>query len=267
MPLIISDLMGTLLNMVQMGDRTSGNKILRFYASSTGDLRWNPTSSRSIDLPDASGIVALAQRPMVFSHFLGGLGEFVSVTSNGGTVTTGSVADTGNVPGIAQIATGAISTMGAAWLGTNANALKPGYGKCVFETYFQINTLSTSADAYTLRLGFQDTNNGESANASYFRYTNTGSTPNWQVVCRRGGLEQAITTSFVADTNWHKLRVEFNSNLSVVTFTYDSATQTISGTPPTSTSALGAACLVIKSAGLNSRTFNADYLYCEANII
>lgn len=265
---LFSDLLGSTLNIFQIGDRTSGTKTLRFNNGSLCDLQAAPTANRVLVLPDASGTIAIAQQAVLFSHFLAGTGEFIAaVSGTGASISTTAMSDPGGRPGIAQLNSGTTAAPNRAWLGTFAAAIAFGYGKCAFETLHKIDALSNSTDTYTLRLGFQNNTSAESSNAVFFRYT-SGGTGNWQIATRVNNTETATDTGIATDLNWHKFRVEINSAASSANFYIDgSSVGAIASNIPTGASqSLGAACSVIKSAGTTARTFNADYIYVGANI-
>lgn len=65
-----SDLLGTISAYFQIGIKGSGERILRFKNDFTSDLKWNPTASRILQLPDSSGSLSL--QPWTGSYDSGG---------------------------------------------------------------------------------------------------------------------------------------------------------------------------------------------------
>lgn len=55
------DIRGTDSFYFQIGIKGSGERILRFKNDFASDLKWNPTASRILQLPDASGILGIAE--------------------------------------------------------------------------------------------------------------------------------------------------------------------------------------------------------------
>jgi hypothetical protein len=53
-----SDLIGSINNIFQIGIGGTGARSLRFQNANRGDLVWNPTTNRTLTLPDADGAIA-----------------------------------------------------------------------------------------------------------------------------------------------------------------------------------------------------------------
>ncbi len=72
-----SDLFGSINNLFQIGIGGTGARTLRFRNGSSGDLTWNPTASRVLTLPDATGTLAtITQIPVTNTPIFWGTKEF-----------------------------------------------------------------------------------------------------------------------------------------------------------------------------------------------
>ncbi|MFV4701614.1 hypothetical protein ACNJUI_21545, partial [Mycobacterium tuberculosis] len=87
-----------------------------------------------------------------------------------------------------------------------------------------VHTLSDGTNTYTTRLGFIDSNGGESTDGVFFRYTDGVNAGKWQAVCRSNGTETTADTGItpVADT-WHLFEIDVNADGTSVSFSIDSS--------------------------------------------
>jgi hypothetical protein len=272
----VSDLLGVVGDLLQIGIGQSGAKTLRFRNSAGNlDLVGNATADASISLPDRSGRLLLEAddyyQPLAVckSHFLGGLGEWAStVTGSGSAVATGSVADPGGRPGIARGVSGSTTT-GRTGIISAASGIRVGNGNLYFRTDFRLPTLSNGTDRYTIRAGLIN-NIGEPVHGIYFRYADNVNSGNWQVVGRRNDIETVINTSTAPAANtWVSLRIEYiNATSTAEYFINDVSQGTINTNLPTNTSGeqQRGAVYLTKSVGTSSSVIEIDYAFLGANI-
>ena len=181
--------------------------------------------------------------------------------------------------GFAQYQTGTIATGYATHIneGTVGRQFCFGGGSWVFETYLNIETLSTLTDRFRFVTGFGDNpTNASDGNAAIFTYDEGGiqngtiASPNWQCVTSVGSVRTlTTTTTAVVASAWTKLRIEVNAAGTSVTF-YVNGTLVATHTTniPTFVSAannrgFNVKQSILKITGLTNRSVFCDYLGYE----
>lgn len=73
----------------------------------------------------------------------------------------------------------------------------------ISRSYVRFPTLSTSTDRYIYRIGVMEniSTNTEPSNGTYFRYCDSLSSGNWQLVSRQGGNEQVVNSGVTVTAN------------------------------------------------------------------
>jgi hypothetical protein len=174
-------------------------------------------------------------------------------------------------PGIAGLNTGTTSTGRAAYMsGIPSGATNVRLGNDVawtFRSAIRLNDLSTPTDTHTVRLGFIDSNSGESNDGCFFRYTDSVNGGRWQGVCRAGGVEATCDTGItVIDDAWKTMEIGVAADGSSATFvtsgvqrcTVNSNIPTVSGT------GTGFGISIIKSSGTTAAQVDIDFVDIRA---
>jgi hypothetical protein len=204
------------------------------------------------------------------------------VSGTGATVNRTSVIvpnQTSNQIGFAQYQTGTVLTGYATHTneGFVGRQFCFGGGAWVFETFVNVETLSTLTDRFRFVTGFGDNpTNASDSNAAIFTYDEGGTqngtiaSPNWQCVTSVGAVRTlTTTTTAVVASAWVKLRIEVNAaGTSVTFFINGTLVATHTTNIPTFISAANARAFnvkqsILKSTGLNNRSVFCDYLGYE----
>jgi len=138
---------------------------------------------------------------------------------------------TANQIGIAQYQTGTAITGVAMHISENSNNAQQfqlGGGSWVFESYLEVETLSTLLERFRFTSGFGNVNNaaGET-NGVFFTYdeggtaNGTAASANWQCVTVANNVRTLTTTTVAVTTTWVKLRIEINADATSVSFYID----------------------------------------------
>lgn len=171
-------------------------------------------------------------------------------------------------PGIVRFTTGGAGTdAGAEGFGVSGDAeinFLLGNGDIWrFEIVNRIDDLSTSAQRFTWRAGFNDdmANAEDGADGCYFRYSDDINGGDWQGVCRSNSTESVCDTNIaVAADTWYRLTVVVASSSSVDFQTDGTSRCTISTNVPTGagrqTTFMNA---VKKEVGATARNVDIDY--------
>jgi len=152
-----------------------------------------------------------------------------------------------------------------------------GGGAWVFETFVNVETLSTVTERFRFIAGFgSSATNGAEGNGAFFTYdegatqNGTAATPNWQTQTCVGSVRTlTTTTTAVVASAWTKLRIEVNAAATSVTF-YVNGTLVATHTTniPTWVSAANPRGFnvkqsIVKTTGLTNRSVFCDYLGYE----
>jgi hypothetical protein len=217
-----------------------------------------------------------ASSTLNLATFVGGASAFV--VRNAVTIPN----QTSNQIGFAQYQTG-LSSTGYANHFTEGNVGRQfvfGGGSWVFETFVNVETLSTVTERFRFVTGFGDNpTNASDSNAVLFTYDEGGvqngtvASPNWQCVTSVGAVRTLTTTSTaVVASAWVKLRIEVNAAGTSVTF-YVNGTLVATHTTniPTFVSAANPRGFnvkqsILKSIGTANRSVFCDYLLYENNL-
>lgn len=160
--------------------------------------------------------------------------------------------------GVILLQTGTTST-GRAMLRSNTGATRIQGGRTTFEAAVRLDTLSSSTDEYTFRIGLGDdtSGNGDYTDGVYFEYDRTIG-PNWRAVTANGGSRtRNVTSAVVGASTWTHLR--FEATTSSVTFWINGTAVTTIFTNIPTTAGTGLSIQMAKSTGTNSRVARVDY--------
>jgi hypothetical protein len=155
-----------------------------------------------------------------------------------------------------------------------------GGGAWVFESYVNVETLSTLTDRFRFVSGFGNApTNASEQNGAFFTYdeggiqNGTAASPNWQCVTTLSSTRTlTTTTTAVVASAWTKLRIEVNAAGTSVTF-YVNGTLVATHTTNIPTYVAGNAARgfnvkqgILKATGLTNRNVYCDYLLYENNL-
>jgi hypothetical protein len=204
---------------------------------------------------------------IIFDDFISGNAQsnynWNAGTSNAGTVGQLTTIDTGH-PGMVQLSTGT-NTNGGAYTNIGPGTMKLSGGAITIIWVINVVSLSNATDTFTIITGMSDSNSASSLpnNAVAFLYSDSGSTPNWQFLCRSGSSGSATASSTAVTTGWHTLMININAGATSVSFSVDGVTLSnspISSNIPT-TNAMGLYNSILKSAGTSSKSNYYDMCY------
>jgi hypothetical protein len=219
-----------------------------------------------------------------FEDFLGqndssGIGVSTGVTmGTTGTGTanriTGVFPNRTNQSGVAQLTTGTTASgFGSIRFGSNNTPnIYLGIGTLTYETYINIETLSTGTERYIWGDGLISSSNYIAAvQGAYFIYDEGGAyngnvfgaSPNFRAVTVSPSVIRTVTNTNIAVTagTWFKLRIEVNSTASQILFYIDDAlVATHTNNLPAVTTPLFISNWFIKTIGITSRSIFKDYL-------
>ena len=253
---------------------TPVNRDLLAYNSST-DL-WENKSFRQQSLGGAQFFTDFISAGSATPNLV------VNVAGTGATTTksttTAAPNQTTNQIGICQYQTGTTATGWAAHTNDNQGALAFtfGGGSWVYETFIEVDTLSTLTEQFRFITGFATQNSvANEVNAIIFTYDSggtrngTAASPNWQCVTSDNSTRTLTTTSVAVTTTWTKLRIEINAAATSVTFyVNDSLVATHTQNIPTFANSrfLIMKQQIVKTTGTTNRSVYCDYLLYENNL-
>ena len=250
------------------------NRDLLAYNSST-DL-WENKSFRKQSLGGAQ----------FFTDFIsaGSATPNLAVTTSGTgasttkSTTTAAPNQTVNQIGLCQYQTGTTATGFAAHINDNQGALAFtfGGGSWVYETFIEVDTLSTLTEQFRFITGFATQASViNEVNAIIFTYDSGGlrngttASANWQCVTSDNSTRTLTTTSVAVTTTWTKLRIEINADATEVKFYINDnlvATHTQNIPKFSNSRFLIMKQQLVKSAGTTNRSVYCDYLLYENNL-
>ena len=152
-----------------------------------------------------------------------------------------------------------------------------GGGAWVFETFVNVETLSTVTERFRFIAGFGNSaTNAAEGNGAFFTYdegatqNGTAATPNWQTQTCNGSVRTLTTTSVAVTAGaWTKLRIEVNAAATSVAF-YINGTLAATHTTnipkwlaATNPRGFNVKQSIAKTIGLTSRSVFCDYLGYE----
>jgi hypothetical protein len=185
-------------------------------------------------------------------------GTFLTSTVSGGSNT--QIASEPGRPGIIRSATGTAAT-GRAAATSGANAVRFGSGEWRYKAWVRVPVLSTSAERFSVRIGFIDLATGDSADGAYFEYDESVSA-NWRCKTANNSTRTTVDSGVpVAANVWIKLEVWVNAAGTEVDFFINGTlVATITTNIPTSAGReTGWGWLILKSVGTTARHFDVDY--------
>lgn len=262
------------------------------YSDASGRFSWKGTNgfTRTFDgtlntadqvyvLPDVSGTVSVInprKTSRLFDDFLsdggttssaGTLGWDITKTGTGSAVLPGGYADVFNLAqGVAAPYTGTTTT-GRTCISLSPNAVGFGYGSVTYETRLIIGTLSTLIDEFIVVFGFGDNFTGGSANTNdiSFVYDRTTSV-NWITRTTAAGIATTTTTSVPVSTSFNHLGINVNAAGTSVDFLVnDVVVATHTTNIPGFLQQVTPYFKILKSAGVNGRSFGIDYMLLNMN--
>jgi len=198
-----------------------------------------------------------------------GFGRFgwrVSTTGTGAAIrgNTTLLTSANNTFGIMELSTGTTTT-GLASAFISSNAFLFGYSKFYAEWRVNMPNTSTTAQAYNVRIGFDDVwTTGVAQNGVYFLGTG-GNAPVWNCVTINGGTATSTSSgTAIASATWYKLGILMNADgTSVGFYINDTLVVTTTTNIPTGGAEIpnvtGFGAQIVKTAGTTARTLEIDY--------
>jgi lysophospholipase L1-like esterase len=196
-------------------------------------------------------------------------GEFILTATNGtGSSVASSTINVNGRPGIISLATGSTAA-GRVYVGTSTVVIELSAGESIFGSAAQIPTLSTSAERYSVQIGFFDTISGANqVDGIYFLYdeggvsTGSAASANWQLVSCSNSVRTFITSTFAVDLNWNNFKIILNSAGTRADFYINGqlAGSISTNLPLGNARSLGFGAQIVKSIGLTSRNILLDWL-------
>jgi hypothetical protein len=184
-----------------------------------------------------------------------------------GVLQSGAVTNDKNI-GVIGLYTGTATT-GRAGLRSHVDGIQFGANEWYFASRANVSNLSDATNPFTVRFGFMDSAQADSADGHYFRYTHSVNSGKWQAVTRINSVETATDTgvTVAAMTNGDpmlRFSISVAGNGAEVIFKINDD-QVARHTPVgfTGSSRLtGIAYSIVKgNAGTTSRPLFIDYTY------
>jgi hypothetical protein len=241
---------------------------------------WTTFNNKQVDL----WTFQRTQGVYFFEDFLGqndnsSIGNSTGVTMSSSGVgaanrITGVFPNRTNQQGAAQLTTGT-TALGAGSIrfgSNNTPNIYLGIGTLTYETYINIETLSTGTERYIWGDGLISSANYIAAvQGAYFIYDEGGAyngnvfgaSPNFRAVTVSSSVIRTVTNTNIAVTAgiWVKLRIEVNSTASQILFYIDDAlVATHTNNLPAATTPLFISNWFTKTIGITSRSIFKDYL-------
>lgn len=174
-------------------------------------------------------------------------------------------------PGISGLNTGTTTTGSAAYMsGIPAGSTTLRLGNNVawmFRSAVRINNLSTGTETHTARVGFIDSNSGESTDGCFFRYTDSINGGRWQGVCRDNNTESVCDTGVAVGAGaWKTMEIGVAADASAASFVISGVQRcTIATNIPTASGRnTGFGFSIIKSAGTTAAQMDIDFVDIRA---
>ena len=177
----------------------------------------------TIDLSASSPPFNPAKIIQDFDDFVSGTGHF-----NWGGSSTTAFDSTATNPGILQIVAQAFPIFSAIYIGQaslTTNPFKLGGGSLNINFVFDLVTLGTALDDYTLYIGLADIQSiafGTAPNdGCYFQYNRSVNGGNWQIVTTNSGVSTTGNTTTAASAGFHNYGIQINAAGTSVSFFID----------------------------------------------
>lgn len=235
-----------------------------YDASAVTHNKISPRSLNLITVPSFNWVV-YEDFNNVMTSYNGGLVDANTGAGSGAT----SIASVDTIHmGLLNVHTGTTATgKGSVW--NSGSGIVFGNGAAIFESCFQINTLSSGTQTYTFRVGFGDSITAESTDGVFFRYTDSVNSGNWQGVARNNNSETVLNTSTtVVAGSFVRLRIEINSAANLATFFINgtSAGTVTTNIPQSTARETGLLYYIQKSVGTTDTTTSLDYIMAYKQI-
>jgi hypothetical protein len=186
----------------------------------------------------------------------------IQSTGTGAQTITVAPLDDGHA-GVIACETGTTSSGGASIArngGSNIGPYLLGGGNYFFETCINIPTLAVDGgDDYIIAAGLQDGwAFGFASNGLYFQYQ-VDTSANWLTVSNNGGTFTETTSSTAVATGWTRLGILYTQSTATATYYVNGTSIATHTTNIPTVNPIGAAVVIIKTNGTDSRTVYVDY--------
>jgi hypothetical protein len=183
---------------------------------------------------------------------IGSLGWALPTGSTG----TAAAAAGANEPGIFVIGTGTTAT---GWHGINLGSNNlVGSPVMMCEWRIKLTNLNNGSDKYSVWFGLHNSTTAtEPTCGYYFRYT--PSDTHWFAACADSGAPNAVATTVLVDTNFHRFRITADGAGVARFYIDDVQVAVVSSSVPSVTSRYTPNVMIRKSQGTAARTLRVDY--------
>lgn len=181
------------------------------------------------------------------------------ITSNaGGSATNYTATVTAGRPGVIALTTLTSSTAIAGILDSGSNYYVFGGGTSALEYGFQIPTLSTATERFSVSIGWRDVGAASPTNQLVLSYIDNNNSGNWVFRSVVGGVTTDVNAaSGPSAGTWYRVRIEVNAaGTSAECFINGASIGTTTAIPA---GAMRRAVVLVKSVGTNARLLLVDY--------
>lgn len=199
---------------------------------------------------------------------IGTVGQNFTIVVSGTGAAHAQIATTSGKFGVAAGDLGTTTTGRTRLSSTQTAIMTAGIGQLSFLSSMALNTLSTTAERYSCRLGFIDSGTGESTDGIFFRYDSEVNGGEWECVCRAAGVETVVDSNVAPSAGVYQLfSIVVNAAGTSAVFSINgSVVATITTNIPTGANAFGWGVMALKSAGTTAtRSYLIDFWEIEQN--
>lgn len=137
-----------------------------------------------------------------------------------------------------------------------------GGGAITFNWVFNVATLSTGTNTYTLRIGMGDTQAADEVNGVYVEYTNGVNSGNWQFKTANASSRTTSNSSVAVTTGWHNLTITINAAATSISYLMDGVSLGTAIATNIPTAVISPFIDIVRSAGtIAANSFFVDLFY------
>lgn len=246
-----SDFKGTLNSFFRIGQVRLKDDAGNFNVRNANDTDWSEVS--------ASCFNAIAYSSS-FDFENGITGTIFTSSINGAAASVAAIAVYGGQAiGVVRLGVGTTAT-GRAAITTAASIIRLGSGEATFEAIVRPVFLPTSAEDFTVRIGFIDTGLGDSVDGVYFEF-NSGNA-NWVMCTASNSVRTKTTTTTTVAVTDCLLKIVVNAAGTLANFYYNNnLLGSVNTNIPVGVSReTGWGAGIFKSVGTSDRSIDIDWM-------
>jgi hypothetical protein len=193
-------------------------------------------------------------------------GDWSNFGTSGTNVFTSASLNDGYRVGILESSTAAVATASAGIGTAGVDNVVFGFAEHRFMAVCKIPTLSTSAQRFSVFIGFSDVRTTTGTDSVCFYYNDSLNSGKWMADIRSNGTTLGpFDTGITADTNWHRYEITVNAAGTAAAFYIDGKLvyTATSGLPSGTSRATGVSTFIVKSIGTTARTLLTDMMSLE----